>query len=61
MISKHLEQLKFYKCLGLSVNGDNSIEEEIKERTDLGNKAHYAHQKILISKLILKKAKLKLH
>jgi hypothetical protein len=45
MISKYLEQLKFYKYLGLSVNGDNSIEEEIKERIDLGNKAHYAHQK----------------
>jgi len=46
MISKHLEQLKFHKYLGLSVNGDNSIEEEIKEITDLGNKAHYTHQKI---------------
>jgi hypothetical protein len=41
MISKYLEQLKFYKYLGLSVN-DNSIEEEIKERTDLSTKAHYA-------------------
>ena len=44
MISKYLEQLKFYKYLGLSVSGDNSIEEEIKKRTDLGNKAHYAQQ-----------------
>jgi len=61
MISKHLEQLKFYKYLGLNVNGDNSIEEEIKERTDLGNKVQYAHQKIFKSKLISKKAKIKLH
>jgi len=61
MISKYLEQLKFYTYLGLSINDDNSIEEEIKERTDLGNKAHYAHQKIFKSKLISKKAKLKLH
>ena len=61
MISKYLEQLKFYKYLGLSENGDNSIEEEIKERIDLGNKAHYAHHKIFKSKLISKKAKLKLH
>jgi len=61
MISKYLEQLKFYKYLGLSVNGDNSIEEEIKERTDLGNKAHYAYNKIFKSKVLSKKAKLKLH
>jgi hypothetical protein len=59
MISKYLVQLKFYKYPGLSVNGDNSIEEEIKERIDLDNTAHYAHQKIFKSKLISKKAKLK--
>jgi hypothetical protein len=43
--SKYLEQLNSYKCLGSIVNGDNFIEEEIKERNVLGNKAYHASQK----------------
>jgi hypothetical protein len=38
--SKYLEQIKPYKHLGSIANGDNSIEEEIKERIDLGSKAY---------------------
>ena len=37
--AKYLEQVKSYKYLASTVNGDNSMEEEIKERTVLGNKA----------------------
>ena len=37
----HIEQVKSFKCLGSIVNGNNSIEEEIKERISLGNKAYY--------------------
>jgi hypothetical protein len=43
---KCLEQEQSYKYLGSIVNGDNSIGDEIKERTALGNKAYYANQKI---------------
>jgi hypothetical protein len=41
--STHLEQVKSFKYLGLIVNGNNSIEEEIKERISLSNKAYYAN------------------
>jgi len=46
--------------LGSTVNTDNKIEEEIKERTALGNKVFFANKKIFQSKLISKTAKLKL-
>jgi hypothetical protein len=35
----HLEQVKLYKYLGSMVNGNNTVEEEIKGRISLGNKA----------------------
>jgi hypothetical protein len=56
-----LEQVKSFKYLGSIVNGNNSIEEEIKERIILGNKAFYANQALLKSKLLSNKAKLKIY
>jgi hypothetical protein len=56
-----LEQVKSYNSLGSTVKGDNSMEEESKERLALGNKAYYPNQKIFKSKLISKKAKLTLY
>jgi hypothetical protein len=38
--SMYLEQVQSYKYLGLTVDSDNSIEEEIRNRTTLGNKAY---------------------
>jgi hypothetical protein len=35
----HLEQVKSFKYLGSIMNGNNLIEEEIKERISLGNMA----------------------
>jgi len=57
--SKCLKQLKSYKYLGPTVNGINSIEEESKERTSLGNNNYAKKKKIFRSKLVSKKAKLK--
>ena len=37
----HLEQVKSFKYLGSIVNGNNTIEEEIKERISLGNKTFF--------------------
>jgi hypothetical protein len=34
----HLEQVKSFKYLGSVVNGNNSIEEVMKERISLGDK-----------------------
>jgi hypothetical protein len=53
--SMHFEQVKSFKCLGSIVNGNNSIEEEIKERIILGNKTFYANQALFKSKLLSKK------
>jgi hypothetical protein len=43
------------------VNGNNSIEEEIKGRISLGNKAFYANQDLFKSKLLSKKSKLQMY
>jgi hypothetical protein len=50
-----------YKYLDSSVNSNNSIDEEIKERIVLRNKAYYANKSLFKSKLISKKAELKLY
>ena len=44
-----------------TVSTDNSIEEDIKERSVLGNKVFFANRKIFQSKLISKTAKMKLY
>jgi len=59
--NKEIEQVRSFKCLGSTVNIDNTIEEEIRERIALGNKACFANKKIFQSKLIYKNAKLKLY
>jgi hypothetical protein len=56
-----LNQSNSSKFLGSIVNHSNTIEEEIKERLTAGNKAFYANQKMLQSKLLLSKSKLKLY
>ena len=58
---KDYEQVKSFKYLGAIVNTDNTIEEEIKERIALRNKAYYANKKMFQSKIITKRAKLKLY
>ena len=40
-----------FKYLGSTVNQNNTIEEEIKERLMAGNKGFYANQKIFQNKL----------
>jgi len=59
--NKEIEQVISFKYLGSTVNTDNKIEEEIKERIVLGNKPFFANKKIFQSKFISKNAKLKLY
>ena len=59
--NKETGQVRSFKYPGSTVNTDNKIEKEIKERTALGNKAFFANKKIFQSKLISKNAKLKLY
>ena len=51
---KEFEQVKSFKYVRLTVN---TIEEEIKERIALWNKAFFANKKMFQSKLISKMAK----
>lgn len=50
--SRYWEQVKSYQDLGWTVNGDNSIHEEITKRITLGNKAYYANKKIFKRKSV---------
>jgi hypothetical protein len=50
-----------FKYLGSVVNTNNTIEEEIKERISVGNKAYFAHKMLFMSKALSKKSKLKLY
>jgi uncharacterized protein YlaI len=43
------------------VNGSNLIEEEIKERISLGNRAYYANQDLFKSKLLARNSKLQMY
>jgi hypothetical protein len=43
------------------MNGNNTLEEEIRERTAKGNKAFYANKTLFKRKLMSRKSKLKLY
>jgi hypothetical protein len=47
--------------VGTTVNGNNTLEEEIRERTVKGNKAFYTNRALFKSKLVSRKSKLKLY
>jgi hypothetical protein len=53
-------KVRSFKYLGAIVLEDNSIEEEIKEKIALGNKAYYSNKSMFQSKLISRGAKLRL-
>jgi len=61
IIQTHLKQVKSFIYLGSVVNGNNSIEEEIKGRISLGNRAFRANQDLFKSKLLMKKSKLQMY
>ena len=57
----HLEQVKSFRYLGSIVNGNNSIEEEIKGIIFLGIKVFYANQDLFKNKLLTKNSKLRMY
>jgi hypothetical protein len=59
--NNEFEEVKSFRYLGSTVSTDCTVEEEIKERIALGNKAFFANKKMFQSKLTFKKAKLKLY
>ena len=54
-------QVRSFRYLGTIVNGNNTLEEEIRERIVKGNKAFYANRALFESKLLSRKSKLKLY
>jgi len=45
----------------IKLNGNNTLEEEIRERIAKGNRAFYANKALFTSKLVSRKSKLKLY
>jgi len=60
-VTAYTKRFCMFVYLGSIVNTDNTIEEEIKERIVLGNKVYFANKKMFQSRLISKRAKLKLY
>ena len=56
-----IEEVNSAKYLGTTMNVDNLIEEEIKERNAAGNRSFFANRKIFQSKLITRKTKERLY
>jgi hypothetical protein len=42
-----IDQVRSFRYLGTFVNGNNTLEEEIRERIAKGNKAFYANKTLL--------------
>jgi hypothetical protein len=57
----YVQQVQSYKYLGATVNSDNSIKEEIRNRMTLGNKAFHANQFLFKSRMVSEKLKMELH
>jgi hypothetical protein len=56
-----IDKVRSFSYLGTTVNGNNTLEEEIRERIVNGNKASYANRTHFKSKLMSIKSKLKLY
>ena len=59
--NKHIDQVRSFSYLGTIVNGNNILEEEIRERIAKGNKAFYTNKALFKSNLVSWKSKLKLY
>ena len=55
------ENVEKFKYLGVTVTNTNDIREEIKRRINTGNACYYSLEKILSSRLLSKKLKVKTH
>ena len=56
-----IDQVSSFSYLCTIVNGNNTLEEEIRERIVKGNKAFYANRALFKSKLVSRKSELKLY
>jgi len=59
--NKHIDQVRSFSYLGTIVNGNNTLEEGIRERIAKGNKAFCANKTLFKSNLVSRESKLKLY
>jgi hypothetical protein len=57
----HIDQVRSFCYLGKIVNGNNTLEEEIREGIVKGNRAFYANRILVQMNLVSRKSKLKLY
>jgi len=55
------DQVRSFSYPGINVNGNNTLEEEIRDRIVKGNKSFYANRTLFKSNLMSRKSKLKLY
>ena len=53
------ENVEKFRYLGVTVTNTNDMHEEIKHRINMGNAFYYSHEKVLSSRLLSKKLKVK--
>ena len=56
-----IERVEEFKYLGPTLTDQNSIQEEIKSRLQLGNACYYSVQNLLSSRLLYKNLKIKIY
>jgi len=56
-----IERVEEFKYLGTTLTSQNSIQEEIKSRLNLGNACYYLVQNLLSSRLLSKNLKIKIY
>ena len=54
-----IERVEEFKYLGMTLTDQNSMQEDIKSRLNLGNACCYSVQNLLSSRLLSKKLKIK--
>jgi len=59
--NKHIDQVRSISYIGAIVNGNSTVEEEIRARIAKGNNAFYANKALFKSNLVSRKSKLKLY
>jgi hypothetical protein len=59
--NNYIERVEEFKYLGVTLTGQNSIQEEIKSRLKLGNTCYHSVQNLLSSRLLSKNLKIKIY
>jgi len=61
VVNSSIERVEEFKYLGTTLINQNSIQEEIKSRLNLGNACYYSVQNLLSSRLLSKNLKIKIY